>query len=54
MEHTGRDLVQYDLGAIHIQGMTRIGPALEPCDHIVTGSKIIHDLTLSFIAPLKT
>jgi hypothetical protein len=52
MEDAGGDLVQDDLLSVHIQGMTGIWTALEPCNDIICGSETVHDLSLSLISPL--
>ena len=40
--------------AIKFECMTSIRASLKTCDYIVLWGKNVHNLSLSFIAPLKT
>src|ERR1700743_2531936 len=53
MEDPRRDLMQNDLLVIDVQGMACIGTTLEPGYQVVAGSKIIYNLSFSFIPPLE-
>ena len=53
MKYAGRYLVEDDLFVLYIQGMTRVGSALETGYQVIAGCEKIHDLSLSFIAPLE-
>lgn len=53
LENSGGDGTQYVFLSVKFEGMACVRPSLETRYGIVAGSKDIHDLTFSFVAPLE-
>ena len=52
-KNTRRNQVQNMLASLEMEGMPRIGTSLEAGNNIVMGGEHIHNLSLTFVSPLK-
>ena len=54
MEYPGGDLVEDELLVPDVDGVTGVGPSLEPGDDVGLLGQDVHDLPLPFVSPLPT
>ena len=52
-KHAAGDGVQHVFDAIKFQGVSGVGAALEPCNHVVLRGEHVHDFAFAFVAPLE-